>query len=211
VILNPRRNDVVLDMAAAPGGKTTHLSQLMGNKGVIVAVDINRQRMRSLRSNLERMGIINVLSIRMDARLIPKVFGSNYFDKILLDAPCTAEGLIQIDPERKTKTSIRDIVKAHMLQAELLNAAVDAVKPGGHVLYVTCSIAPEENEFTVSKVISSRNDVRIEHLPNIVKFVPGLTEFHSLPLHPDVRKCGRLYPHIHDMEGYFICLLKKVI
>jgi len=207
VALNPSGRDRVLDAAAAPGGKTTHMAQLMGGRGMIVAVDVDRERFRALRSNLERMGVENVVTLRMDGRLVPKVFG-RFFTKALLDAPCTGEGLIQIDKSRKVKTSFEDLVRAHRLQVELLRATVEAVVPGGLVLYSTCSIAPEEDEFTVTEVLESSSRVEVVDLPLELNLLPGLSEYFGVRFPDGVRRCRRVYPHKHGMEGFFLCLLR---
>lgn len=209
LLLSPAPRDFVLDIAAAPGGKTTHIAQLMGNRGAIVAVDVSRERMRALRTNIERMGVRNVVALRLDGRLVPKIFPDS-FSKAILDAPCSAEGLIQVDRSRKTRTSIKDLVRLHSTQVELLNAALNSIKGSGIVLYTTCSIAPEENELVVARVIELREDVDVVRAPNIVDFTPGITEYFGIKLPEEVSKCVRVFPHIHGMEGFFICMLRKV-
>ena len=208
LVLSPKPSDVVLDMAAAPGGKTTHMAQLMRNEGMIVAVDISKARMRALRSNLERLGVRNVLALRLDGARIPELFGP-YFSKVLLDAPCTAEGLIQVDKSRKIRTALDDLLTARERQIKLLLAAINSVVSGGYVLYTTCSIAPEEDELVISEVLKLRDDISVVPLPSIVDFRPGLTEYFGIELPEELRLCGRLYPHIHNMEGFFLCLLRK--
>ncbi len=210
LILSPKPTDFVLDVACGAGGKTTHMSQLMGNEGVVVAVDVNRVKVRALRSNLERLGVSNVLVLRADGRLVPEIFGEGFFDRALLDAPCTGEGLIQVDKSRKVKTDIKDLAEAAVLQYELLMSALKSVRSGGYVLYSTCSIAPEEDEFVVNAVLEDFGDVGVVDVPRIVNFVPGITEYHRLKFSEEVRKCVRTYPHIHDMEGFFICLLRRL-
>ncbi len=208
IILNPKGDDVVLDLAAAPGGKTTHLAQLMSGEGVIVAVDISRVRMRALRSNLERLGVRNVVAIRMDGRLVPRVFGK-LFTRALLDAPCTAEGLIQIDRGRKVKTLFSDLIKAHRRQVELLNAALDSLVSNSYLVYSVCSIAPEECELVISEVLNSRDDVSVVPLNGPIKFSNGITDYFGIRLPNEVKYCSRVYPHKHGMEGFFICMLRK--
>ncbi|MEM0196193.1 MAG: RsmB/NOP family class I SAM-dependent RNA methyltransferase [Sulfolobales archaeon] len=206
--LSPSKLDRVLDSAAAPGGKTTHLAQLMDNEGLIVAADISRERFRALRTNLERMGVENVVAIRVDSRRIPEIFGE-YFTKSLLDAPCTGEGIIQLDPSRKTKTSFEDLVRAHKKQVELLMATIRATAPGGRVVYSTCSIAPEENEFTIAEVLESLSNVRVVRTSTAVDFEPGVTEYFGVELPEQLKLCGRTYPHKHGFEGFFVCVLEK--
>lgn len=210
IILNPHALDFVLDVACGAGGKTTHLSQLMGNEGVVVAVDVDRVKIRALRSNLERMGVSNVLVLRVDGRLVQNIFGEGFFSKVLLDAPCTGEGLIQIDKSRKFKTGVEDLATASMLQYELLISSIKSVCSGGYVVYSTCSIAPEENEFVIDAVLRDLKDVEVVDVPKFINFTPGFTEFHKLRFSGELRKCVRVFPHIHGMEGFFICVLRKL-
>ncbi|OYT48391.1 MAG: RNA methyltransferase [Desulfurococcales archaeon ex4484_42] len=211
LILNPKSKDMVLDMAAAPGGKTSHMAQLMNNEGVIIAVEVNRIRVRALRSNLERLGVKNTIILRMNAINIPKLFGE-YFTKVLLDAPCSGEGLIQIDKSRKTKTTLNDLLEFRKAQIALLNAAINTAISGGYILYTTCSIAPEENELVIAEAITRRDDVEVVKMPKIdeLNFSEGLTEYYGVELPNEVRLCGRLYPNKHGMEGFFLCLLRKL-
>lgn len=210
IILRPNTSDYVLDVAAGPGGKTTHIAQLMRGYGVVVAVDVSRYKVRALRSNIERLGISNVVVLRMDGRLVPEVFGEGFFDKAILDAPCTGEGLIQIDKSRKVKTGVEDLARASLLQYELLMSTLKSVRSGGYVIYSTCSIAPEENEFVVNAVLEDCGCAEVVDVPSIINFSRGLTEFHKLRFSSELRRCVRVYPHVHGMEGFFICLLRKL-
>ncbi len=209
LVLEPRESDRVLDAAAAPGGKCTHIAQLMDNRGLIVATDVSRERFRALRTNLERMGVENTVAIRMDCRRVPELFGE-YFAKALLDAPCTGEGIIQLDPTRKTKTTFEDLLSAHRRQVELLVATLRAVAPGGRVVYSTCSIAPEENEFTVAEAVARLEGVRVVKPEVGVDLDPGVTEYFGVELPRELRLCGRTYPHRQGLEGFFVCVLEKV-
>jgi len=206
--LNPSPNDVVLDMCAAPGGKTTHLAELMGNKGVILAVDISRSRMKTLRSNISRMGVANTVLLKMNSKELGNY--GEFFTKILLDAPCTGEGLLPIDASRKEKTQLQDLFKMASRQLELLKSAIKALKPGGTLVYSTCSIAPEENEFVINEILNLFKNVSVENLSIISRFgVKGFTEVFGIRLRDELAKCYRVYPHKHEMEGYFICKLIK--
>ncbi len=208
LILNPSLEDRVCDLAAAPGGKTTHMAQLMRNEGVILASDINRSRLRALRSNVERLGVRNAVLLRIDGRLIPELF-PGFFTKSLLDAPCSGEGLIMIDPGRKVRTGFNDLLKLHNLQVELLNAAIDSVCRDGLILYSTCSIAPEENELVIARVVEGRDDVVVESLKPPVKLSEGIREYVGIELPNYIRNCVRVWPHVHGMEGFFMCLLRR--
>jgi len=203
--LSPTADDLVVDMAAAPGGKTTQLAQLMGNRGAILAVEASRRRVKALRASLNRMGVTNTVVLRMDARMLAPL--KNTFSKVLLDAPCTGEGLIPLDPSRKRSRTIGDLKKASSLQVELLLTAIDIASPGGVIVYSTCSIAPEENEYVVSRVLSMRSGVRVSE-PGISVGDPGLIEYRGL-LFEEAKMCRRLYPHRHGTEGFFICRLVK--
>lgn len=207
--LDPGGRDRVLDGAAAPGGKTTHLAQLMNNGGLILATDISRERFRALRTNLERMGVENVVAMRVDCRRVPEIFGA-YFTKSLLDAPCTGEGIIQVDPSRKTKTAFEDLVRAHKRQVELLKATVSSTVPGGRIVYSTCSLAPEENEFTVAEVMESLGNVRVVRPRVGLDLEPGIVEYFGVKLPEQLKSCGRTYPHTHGFEGFFVCVLERV-
>ncbi len=203
--LSPSPSDLVVDMAAAPGGKTTQIAQLMGNRGAILAVDVSRPRIRALRANLGRMGVTNTVVVRMDARRL--VLLKDRFSRILLDAPCTGEGLIPLDPSRKTSKTLEDLRRASELQAELLWTAAEIAVPGGVIVYATCSIAPEENEYVVARVLERRSDLEIIDA-GIPVGLPGLSEYRGM-VFEEADKCRRLYPHIHGTEGFFLCRLVK--
>ncbi|MHA1297851.1 MAG: NOL1/NOP2/sun family putative RNA methylase [Candidatus Helarchaeota archaeon] len=205
LVLNPTKNDLVIDMCAAPGGKTTHLAQIMGNQGVILAFDINRRRMKSLRSNLARCGIKNTIGFVKDA-LELKNLGIRA-DKILLDAPCTGEGLICFDPSRKKSRDLKDVLFCADRQIKLLRVAIDCLKKDGIIVYSTCSIAPEENEFVINSILKEKK-ISILNI-NLEYGREGLIEAFNKKLDPDLIKSKRFYPHIHRTEGFFICKLRK--
>lgn len=205
-ILDPQPGETVLDMAAAPGGKTTQLAQLMGDTGVILAVDVSRGRVRALRSHLNRMGVTNTIVVRTDARRLAAMGPT--FDRVLLDAPCTGEGVIPLDPSRKRSRTLKDIFQMARLQEELLEAAALLARPGGHIVYTTCSIAPEENEYVVSRVLERHPELTVVE-PKVEVGLPGITSFRGVRFDPRVSRCRRLYPHKHGAEGFVICLLRK--
>jgi NOL1/NOP2/sun family putative RNA methylase len=203
--LHPSPTDTVLDLAAAPGGKTTYLSQLMHNNGLVLALEKKRNRMRGLLSNINRMGATNVVLLRGDASIAPKL-GIN-FDKILLDAPCSGEGLLGKDPSRRTKTTLSRLREFQEEQMKLIKYAALSLKKDGLMVYSTCSVAPEEDEAVI--------DFAVEHIglhvvdPKVKVGEPGITEFKGVSFDPSVKMCRRLYPHLHGTEGFFLCLLSK--
>ena len=204
-VLDPHENDVVLDMAAAPGGKTTQISQLMRNKGLVVAVEKSRERIKSLYSNINRLGVKNVILLRTNVKNLIKI--KIQFDKILLDAPCSGEGLIPEDPTRRTKTSIEDLRNFFVSQIELIDTAYKLLKSGGILVYSTCSIAPEENEAVVNYLIENYNAkiLPITGYPS----VNGLTEYNGVKFDESLRFCIRFYPHKSGTEGFFVCKIMK--
>lgn len=206
VALNPKENEIVADLAAAPGGKTTHIAQLMNNRGIIVSVEKDPVRALSLQANISRMRVKIAVVIVRD---VLELKFRGLFDRVLLDAPCTGEGLLPIKKERKTSRDLADIAKMHGLQVKLLSKAVDMLRPYGTLTYSTCSIAPEENEFVINKVVENRDDVEVTEINSLNVGEPGVTEFMGYELSPEMKKCRRLYPHKHSSEGFFICNIRR--
>jgi len=206
-ILNPEPNDIVIDMCAAPGSKATQLAQIMRNYGTLILIDKNKDRIPSLEINLRRMGIINAIVLNMDALKVNRM--NIEADKILLDAPCTGEGLIRQDINRKKSKTMSDINKLASIQKKLLKAGLEALKSNGYLLYSTCSIAPEENELVVHQVLDSLPNFSVCKI-NIQYGVNGFTEVYEKSLRKDLRFSQRLYPHIHDTIGFYLCLIKRI-
>jgi NOL1/NOP2/sun family putative RNA methylase len=202
--LAPMPGEVVIDMAASPGGKTTHLAQMMCNKGLLIAIEVDASRLEGLRSNLGRCGVMNTALFHMDARDISRL--GIKADRILLDAPCTGEGVIARDRSRKTSKGVEDIKYCSGLQEELIDAAHACLKPGGVLVYSTCSFAPEENECNVDYAIK-KYGMKVEPIPY---GEPGLASFGELEFDPQLRNARRLYPHIHGTSGFFVARLRNV-
>ncbi|MFX1313717.1 MAG: RsmB/NOP family class I SAM-dependent RNA methyltransferase [Promethearchaeota archaeon] len=207
IILNPNPNDIVIDMCAAPGGKATHLAQLMKNQGTLILIDRNRNRIPALKINLRRLGIFNSIILNMDAIDISKL--NIKADKILLDAPCTGEGLIRQDPNRKKTKKMRDIEKMASIQKKLLKEGLYSLKSEGILLYCTCSIAPEENEFVVNEVLKTSKKFKIIKISEEYG-VNGFTQVYNKNLNRDLKFSQRLYPHIHNTIGFYFCLIKRI-
>lgn len=142
--LDPQMHEKVLDMAAAPGGKTSYIAQLMKNTGSIFANDLKKERLRALQFNLYRLGITNTVVTCRDGRKYSKIF-PNTFDKVLLDSPCTGLGIISKDMSIKANRVAIDIYKNSHIQKELILSAIDSAKVGGIIVYSTCSVSPLEN------------------------------------------------------------------
>ena len=206
--LNPKPGERILDMSAAPGGKTTHLGALMQDSGMILANDMNRDRIPALQANLARMGVTCAVISCSDARELAQCTGN--FDRVLLDAPCSGLGVVSKDASIKANRTFEDIHRLSHLQKELLNHAFDllAKHPSNPrlVCYSTCSVTLSENEAVIDYILHKRN-VEVVDLPfSFGK--PGITKFNGMSYHPSIQKARRFYPHIHNTHGFFICLLR---
>ncbi|MFX1447041.1 MAG: RsmB/NOP family class I SAM-dependent RNA methyltransferase [Promethearchaeota archaeon] len=206
-ILNPNTSDIVVDMCAAPGGKATQLAQEMNNNGNLILIDRNRNRIPALEFNLRRMGVSNSIIINDDAANLSKM--NLKADKILLDAPCTGEGLVRQDHSRKKSKKVKDIEKMSVIQKKLLESGLNSLNSGGQLLYSTCSIALEENEIVLDDVLKDNTNFSIIKIPCNYG-VEGTTKVHNKELRSDIKYSQRLYPHLHNTIGFFISLIKRI-
>ena len=194
---NPKPEATVLDVCAAPGAKTTFLAQLMENRGVIYSIDYSRRRMDVWRSEVSRMGVKIALPIIADAcnplPIIPEV------DMVVLDPPCTSTGAFGKLPSAKWRLTQRSIEKMSEIQWQMINNCTEKVKPGGTLVYSTCSITVEENEMLIEKFLKWHPEF------SLVEITPKI----GLPGLRGMEKCRRLYPHIHECNGFFIAKLLK--
>ncbi|KAK1827189.1 NOL1/NOP2/sun family putative RNA met [Podospora conica] len=209
--LCPQENERVLDMASAPGGKTTHMAALMKNTGVIFANDPNKQRAKGLIGNIHRLGARNTIVCNHDAREFPRVMGG--FDRVLLDAPCSGTGVIAKDPSVKTNRDEKDFITLPHLQKQLLLAAIDSVnhasKTGGYLVYSTCSVAVEENEQVVAYALSRRPNVKLVET-GLPFGKEGFTSFMGKDFHPSLKMTRRFYPHLYNVDGFFVAKFQKI-
>ncbi|KAF9760980.1 25S rRNA (cytosine(2870)-C(5))-methyltransferase [Nosema granulosis] len=194
----------VVDMCAAPGGKTTHIAALMNNTGVLYANDVNEDRIVALKSNILRMNVQNAIVTNYDARKL-KV---GLVDRVLLDAPCSGTGVISKDPSVKTSRSKSDLDRTVLMQKELLLHAFDMLKPNGVVVYSTCSVLPRENEEVVSFLLSKRENAKVVQV-DVDVGKPGFPTFRGKAYHPSMSYSRRIYPHVHNMDGFFYAKIQK--
>lgn len=194
------RNHTVLDACAAPGGKTVQLADLMQNTGAIVALDVNKRRLRALSNQLERCRVKNAIVYELDAREASRL--NMEFDQILLDMPCS--GNYASDVEWFRRRTLRDIERNASLQREILAAALKIIKVDGEIIYATCSLEPEENELNIDWATRTHGleTVEINCLGE-----KGLTNVFGKQLDKSIENCRRIWPD--PTQGFFVCKLKK--
>ena len=190
-ILSPKSGETVIDVCAAPGGKTTHIAQIMGNKGKIFAFDIYEHKLKLINDNAKRLGIDIISPVLQDASEINEKYIS-IADKVLVDAPCSGLGILRRKPEIKYARTSEDLVSLANLQQKILGCAAKYVKPGGEIVYSTCTINPGENENVIENFLETNKyfeliDLNFENSPYI-----------------------KLLPHIHNTDGFFIAKLSRV-
>ncbi|MDH3424404.1 MAG: RsmB/NOP family class I SAM-dependent RNA methyltransferase, partial [Gemmatimonadota bacterium] len=204
--LGPEPGERVLDLCSAPGGKTTHIAELMRDTGCLVASEISESRIRGLLGNVYKLGHTGIMVVAGDGREFP---GGALFDRVLLDAPCTGEGTLRRRGGHLPEPSSGFIGHVTRAQRGLLERAVRLTRPGGTILYVTCTFAPEENEAVVSDALE-RLPVELEPLRLPVPHAPGLTHFGGQRYDARLEGAARIYPHHIDSGGLFLAKLVRL-
>ncbi|KAI0484201.1 NOL1/NOP2/sun family putative RNA met [Xylariaceae sp. FL0804] len=209
--LGPQEGERVLDMASAPGGKTTHMAAMMKNTGCIFANDPSKTRAKGLIGNIHRLGVRNTIVCNYDAREFPRVMGG--FDRVLLDAPCTGTGVVAKDPSVKTNKDEKDFMTLPHTQKQLLLCAIDSVNhastTGGFLCYSTCSVSVEENEMVVQYALSKRPNVKLVST-DIPFGANGFASYRGKKFDPSLTLTRRFYPHTLNMDGFFVAKFQKV-
>lgn len=201
--------DRVLDLCAAPGGKATELGARLEGRGLLVANDVSVSRARGLLKNLELFGITNALVTGETPEQLRRQFDS-YFDKILVDAPCSGEGMFRKDPSLMKSWMERGPEYYAPLQRQILSCAVQMLKPGGELLYSTCTFAPAEDEQVIRQILEEYPELKLEEAEGYEGFSQGISqESESLPSGFEKEKCIRIWPHKMEGEGHFAVLMKK--
>ena len=209
LVLGPRPGETVLDLCAAPGSKTTQMSAMMENTGLLVANDFSRSRVRGLVGNADRAGCLNVCICRMDGvALSRRVEGT--CDRVLVDAPCTCEGTVRKSARVLDQWSEAAIDRFSQLQKGLIVAGYRALKPGGTMVYSTCTMAPEENEAVVAYLLRRfpEADVSEPVLPGF-RMRPALGEWDGTSYPDRVANCRRVLPQDNDTEAFFVSLVRR--
>ena len=206
--LKVRPGDKVLDLCAAPGGKATALGAELQGKGLLVANDINRARARALLHNIELFGISNALVFAEAPYRLARRF-PEYFDHIMVDAPCSGEGMFRKNPAVIEAWKEKGPEYFSRIQKEIILYAAHMLKAGGTMLYSTCTFSPLENEAVISHLLTTRPDMEIIAMEDAPGFAPGLTSFGGDSFGESMALCRRIWPHRMEGEGHFLALLHK--
>ncbi|SDY12235.1 NOL1/NOP2/sun family putative RNA methylase [Evansella caseinilytica] len=206
-IVAPQPGEKVLDLCAAPGGKTTHLAAKMKQQGLLLANEIHPARSRILSQNVERLGIKNaVVTNETPGRLTERFPG--YFDRILVDAPCSGEGMFRKDPQACAEWSLENVALCADRQLDILLHAGRMLRPGGRLVYSTCTFSPEENEGVISRFLKLVSGFEVEEVRAYDGFATGRQEWITEGA-ATIEKTIRLWPHQLQGEGHYIAVLKK--
>ncbi|MCL0329415.1 RsmF rRNA methyltransferase first C-terminal domain-containing protein [Apilactobacillus xinyiensis] len=203
-VVNAQPGEKILDLCAAPGGKTTHIASYMQNSGVLVTNEIDKKRAKILVENVERFGITNALILNENPKAISKYF-PKYFDKIAIDAPCSGEGMFRKNPDAMNYWSQSYVDECASRQKDILRMAMKTLKPGGQIIYSTCTFAPEEDEQIIEWLMDNYN-LEIVPIKKYHGMDSGNTKWSSKQSY-DLSGTVRLFPHHFDGEGHFIAKL----
>lgn len=209
-LLDPQPGDKVLDLCAAPGGKTTHIAGRLRGEGLLVSNEIHPARARILSQNVERMGIGNAVVTNEDSGRLKKYF-PEFFDRIVVDAPCSGEGMFRKDEQARAEWSEENVRICAARQQEILDNAADMLRPGGMMVYSTCTFSPEEDEEGIAGFLERHPEFSIVTVPAEEK-LPGLSAARpewSRPARADMAETYRIWPHKAGGEGHYLALLLK--
>ncbi len=204
-VLDPAPGERVLDLCAAPGGKATDIAARMENRGCLVANEPNGRRQQALLANINRIGVLNATLTEFRGQDFPT---SDRFDRVLVDAPCSAEGTVRKDRSVRDGVSLSAIERLSRLQQLLITRGFDLLRPGGFLVYSTCTFAPEENEAVVAHLLAHR-DAEILPLELPFPHARGITSWEGKRFPDAVTACARLYPHHLDSGGGFIASIRR--
>lgn len=208
-LLDPQPNERIIDLCAAPGNKTAEIAVAMKNTGTVIANDRNYQRMKALGQITRRLGLCNI-SLTVQDALNYQTF-PNYFDRVLVDAPCSCEGTFRKRPNKPVRPNPKQHRHLASRQIAILKKAIQLCKPGGRIVYSTCTFAPEENEGVVSAILNGYSDqvrlapITLEHFT----WSPGVIQWRDSEYHPDVQHTMRVWPHQNNTGGFYVAVFEK--
>ncbi len=206
LLMELKEGQRILDIAASPGSKTTQIAGLINDEGVIVANDVRIDRISILKANLQRMGVRCAILTKR-SKGFPEL--ENYFDRVLVDAPCSGEGIIRKKPYVAVQWNKRNFKHLSRVQKNILLNAYNTLKPGGILVYSTCSLAPEENEEVVNFLLQKTNAKLLPTKLKGLKAKPGVVEWEKKQFDESIKLCSRIYPHLNDTEGFFVAKILK--
>lgn len=205
--LDAQLGERILDLCAAPGGKSTQIAAAMRGEGLLISNEIHPARAKILSENIERMGIRNAMVTNESPQSLAKVFEA-YFDRIMVDAPCSGEGMFRKNADACDEWSPENVAICAQRQAEILECAASMLRPGGRMVYSTCTFAPEENEGTISRFLEKHPEFSIVDVPHYETMSEGVAAWTDAP-QPGLERTIRLFPHHVDGEGHYLAVLGK--
>ncbi|WP_337034638.1 RsmB/NOP family class I SAM-dependent RNA methyltransferase [Paenibacillus illinoisensis] len=216
-LLGVQPGDHVLDLCAAPGGKSTQIAAKLQGKGVLVTNDIHSERTKALAKNVELYGVRNAVVLNESPERIAGAF-PHYFNKVLIDAPCSGEGMFRKDEDMVKSWEHHSVEKCVLMQRDILETAAKLLAPGGTIVYSTCTFAPEENEAMIAEFLNLNPDFTVHDIPETAGFAPGRPDWVRQMLPETAKKTGavldqtrgtaRLWPHLLEGEGHYVAVLQ---
>ncbi len=205
--LRPEPGEVVLDMCASPGSKTTQMAAMMENTGLIVANDTSGERMKPLGINLQRNGILNTAVTMMHGQQLRN--RGLQFDRVLVDAPCSGTGTIRRSPETLKVWNPGMVKRLSKIQKSLIASGFEVLKSGGQLVYSTCSTEPEENEEVVDYLLQKFPNASVEKISLDIKKSEPILQFENKSYSSEIKKCLRIWPQDNNTEGFFVAKISK--
>ncbi|MEK6892460.1 MAG: NOL1/NOP2/sun family putative RNA methylase [Nanoarchaeota archaeon] len=208
IVLEPKPHEIVLDIAASPGSKTTQIAQYMENQGILIANDYTYERMKPLSINLQKCGVTNTIITLMDGQWFKK--SGIEFDRVLVDAPCSGTGTIRKSLKTIGIWNPDMIRRLSITQKQLIETGFNLLKENGTLVYSTCSLEPEEDEAVVDFLLSKYENAKIEEIKLNLKKSPAILEFEDKNYSDKIKKCLRIWPQDNNTEGFFVAKLRKI-